>query len=90
MRADQLPVRSASLTDAALVLSTVSTLLDTIDWDELVAVQNRAETLGPILLPTEYAQSLAGGTSRSNMRLLRATATYLAELRALADEAKRG
>jgi hypothetical protein len=71
----------ADFKHAATVLGTVSTLLATVDWDDLAAIMDRADTLGPILDPTAYRDSLHNGTLGRNRQVINATRTYLAELR---------
>ena len=72
--------------EATAVLQTVSTLLATVDWDRMAADAGRAETLGAILDPTGFMASLHTGVLDRNIRIIRATRTYLAELRALQAE----
>lgn len=68
---------------AANVLGAVSTLLDTVDWDALIALQDRTDSLGPILYPTEYRDALHSGRLGRNAMCLRATRDYLGTLRAI-------
>lgn len=72
------------------VLGTVSTLLDTVDWDALARQVERADSLGPILDPTAYRDALHSGRLSNNRRAIQATRTYLAELRKIHEGASRG
>lgn len=78
--------QAADLAAASAVLGSVSTLLATVDWDQIAADLSRAEALGPIVMPTEFAASLDTGTLASNQRAVAATRRYLAELRKLAPD----
>lgn len=77
--------RLADIRAAGSVLAAVSTLLDQVDWDQLATDCNRAGTLGPILMPSEFQ----AGHERlhTNEAVIRATRTYLAELRRHASAA---
>lgn len=75
---------------ATNVLGVVSTLLDTVDWDDLARQVDRADSLGPILDPTAYGDALHSGRLDHNRRAIAATRTYLAELRKIHEEADRG
>lgn len=79
--------RTSDIRVAGSVLGTVSTLLDTVDWDQIANDISRADALGPIVMPTEYAAG--GDTLSTNRRAIQATRTYLAALRRLTPEARR-
>lgn len=86
--ADPTTERTADMRAASDVLGVVSTLLDTIDWDELADNISRAEALGPIVMPTEFAASLESGRLANNARAVAATCTYLAALRDVAPDVR--
>lgn len=71
---------------ASDVLGLVSSLLDTVDWDDLAADMSRADALGPIVDPTAFARSIANGVAERNRKAIGATRRYLAELREIAPE----
>lgn len=78
--------RTRSLDMAQSTLATVSTLLDLIDWEWLREEQLRAETLGPILAPTEFRNASQSGRLHSNRKVIDATIAYLRVLREVVPE----
>jgi hypothetical protein len=82
--------RATDLRSAAAVLGVVSTLLDTVDWDQVANDIGHAEALGPIVLPTEFAASLADGVLRRNRQAIDATREYLTALRRLVPPTDQG
>lgn len=73
--------RDWELASYAVLQATLA--LSVIDWEWLAKQLDRADALGPILLPSEYRDSLDNGTLDNNKVAVRAARAFLAELRDL-------